>query len=173
MVQSQQPIALLVPLLVGIFMTLCTLLCHSAAGTTIARLLQRRFLRGSVGRRQIQDMPILFAILTMLLTAHLVEMALWAAAFVILGEFNAFATAFYHSCVNYTTLGYGDIIMAPRWRLLGPLEAVDGMLMFGISTALFFAIVQRFVQWHLRPAGGGRTWLDSESRPFAYADPEK
>ncbi|MGO9454069.1 MAG: ion channel [Candidatus Binataceae bacterium] len=172
MVQSQQQIALFVPLLVGVFMTLCTLICHAGAGTTIARLLQRRFVRGSVGKRQIHDMPILFAMLMLLLMAHLIEMALWATAFVILGEFSSFAAAFYHSCVNYTTLGYGDIIMAARWRLLGPLEAVDGMLMFGISTALFFSVVQRFVQWHLS-SGGGPTWLDSESRPFAYASPEK
>jgi hypothetical protein len=43
-------------------------------------------------------------------------------------------------------LGYGDLIMTPSWRLLGPLEAADGMLMFGVSTALIFAVIQRLIQ---------------------------
>jgi hypothetical protein len=61
------------------------------------------------------------------------------------GEFPAFATAYYHSAVNYTTLGYGDLIMTPAWRLLGPLEAATGMLMFGVSTAIIFAVIQRLI----------------------------
>ena len=56
--------------------------------------------------------------------------------------------AFYHSAVNYTTLGYGDIIMTPSWRLLGPLEAADGALMFGVSTAMVFAVIARLMQAH-------------------------
>jgi hypothetical protein len=48
--------------------------------------------------------------------------------------------------MNYTSLGYGDIVMSPSWRLLGPLEAANGLLMFGISTAMIFAVIQRLVQ---------------------------
>ena len=47
--------------------------------------------------------------------------------------------------MNYTTLGYGDVVMTPSWRLLGPLEAADGMLMFGVSTAVIFAVIQRLL----------------------------
>ena len=54
-----------------------------------------------------------------------------------------------HSAENYTTLGYGDVVMSPSWRLLGPLEAADGMLMFGISTALIFAVISRLVETRL------------------------
>lgn len=52
------------------------------------------------------------------------------------GEFPEFAVASYHSAVNYTTLGYGDVIMTASWKFLGPLEAANGMLLFGVSTAL-------------------------------------
>ena len=52
----------------------------------------------------------------------------------------------YHSAVNYTTLGYGDVIMTPAWRMLGPLEAANGMVMFGVSTAIIFVVIQRLVQ---------------------------
>jgi hypothetical protein len=73
-------------------------------------------------------------------------MALWAALFMMCGEFSDFATAYYHSAVNYTSLGYGDIIMGSAWRLLGPLETADGMLLFGVSTAMIFAVIQRLVE---------------------------
>ena len=71
-----------------------------------------------------------------------------AKLFVICGEFQQFGIAFYHSAVNYTSLGYGDIIMTPSWRLLGPLEAADGALMFGVSTAMIFAVIVRLIQAH-------------------------
>jgi Ion channel len=83
--------------------------------------------------------------MTRLFVAHLVEIALWAAVFLICGEFHDFGTAYYHSAVNYTTLGYGDIIMSPSWRLLGPLEAANGVLMFGVSTALVFTVIQGLI----------------------------
>jgi hypothetical protein len=76
----------------------------------------------------------------------LVEIALWALLFKICGEFPDFGAAFDHSAVNYTTLGYGDVIMTPSWRLLGPLEAANGMLMFGVSTAMIFAVILRLIQ---------------------------
>jgi hypothetical protein len=54
--------------------------------------------------------------------------------------------AFDYSAENYTTLGDGDVVMSAAWKLLGPLEATDGMLLFGVSTAMIFAIIQRLVQ---------------------------
>jgi hypothetical protein len=61
------------------------------------------------------------------------------------GEFSDFRTAYYHSAVNYTSLGYGDIIMSSAWKLLGPLETADGMLLFGVSAAMIFAVIQWLV----------------------------
>ena len=78
--------------------------------------------------------------------AHLLEIAVWAVVFLLCGEFPEFGTAYYHSAVNYTTLGYGDVIMTPSWRLLGPLEAANGALMFGVSTAIIFAVLLRLVE---------------------------
>jgi len=78
--------------------------------------------------------------------AHLVEIALWAALFIICGEFIDFGTAFYHSAVNYTSLVYGDFIMTPSWRLLGPLETANGTLLFGISTAMILGVMLWLIQ---------------------------
>ena len=62
----------------------------------------------------------------------MVEIGTWAAVFEVCGEFPDFAAAFYSSAENYTTLGYGDVVMSAAWKLSGPLEAADGMLMFGV-----------------------------------------
>jgi hypothetical protein len=64
----------------------------------------------------------------------------------ICGEFHEFGVAYYHSAVIYTTLGYGDVIMTPAWKLLGPLEAADGCLMFGVTTAMIFTVILRLIQ---------------------------
>lgn len=66
--------------------------------------------------------------------------------FVALGEFSEFATALYSSAVNFVTLGYGEIIMTDRWRLLGPLEAINGVLMFGVSTAVITAAIIELIK---------------------------
>ena len=74
--------------------------------------------------------------------AHLIEMALWAALYRGLGLFETFETAFYFSSVTYTTLGYGDIVPEAHWRLLATLEAANGFILFGWTTALVFAVLR-------------------------------
>jgi hypothetical protein len=101
---------------------------------------------GRTGTSFWNDLAIVAMTISFTLVAHLVEVALWAVLFVICGEFPQFGTAYYHSAVNYTSLGYGDLLMTPAWRLLGPLEAANGMLMFGVSTAMVFAVIQLLIQ---------------------------
>jgi Ion channel len=48
--------------------------------------------------------------------------------------------------VTYTTLGYGDIVLKPRWQLLSSLEAVNGIILFGVSTAFVFAVMRRLFE---------------------------
>jgi hypothetical protein len=82
-------------------------------------------------------------------------------------EFADFALAFDHSAVNYTTLGYGDIVMSPRWRLLGPQEAASGTLAFGRSTAVVVTVVIRLFRYRqTRPAQTERppSLIESRSR---------
>ena len=71
------------------------------------------------------------------------QMAIWAALYRLLGEFARFEEALYFSGVAFTSLGYGDVTLSPDSRLLAPVEAANGLLMVGISTALFASIVQR------------------------------
>jgi hypothetical protein len=126
---------------VGLSVANLTLLALVAAGLV-------RFLLPLV-RRAVTRVPfwggvaVLGTALVVLLATALVQIALWATAFVWCGEFADFEAAYYHSAVNFATLGYGDIVMSPRWRLLGPLEALNGSLMMGLSAAMLFAVMGR------------------------------
>ena len=82
--------------------------------------------------------------------AHLANIGLWAALLRVCGEFKSYEAAYYHSAVNYSSLGYGDMVMSPRWRLLGPLETLDGIVIVGISTALMFALMARLFERRLK-----------------------
>jgi hypothetical protein len=85
---------------------------------------------------------------------------LWGGLFLWLGEFEQAHDAIYHSAVNFSSLGYGDIVMSRERRLLGPLEAVNGVLMLGMSAATLMAIVQNMVtllrEARLNEGPGGR-----------------
>jgi hypothetical protein len=76
----------------------------------------------------------------------LVQTALWGALFVYLGEFDDLYQAIYHSAVNFTSLGYGDVVMSAQWKLLGPFEAMNGVLMLGMSAAALMAILQEVIK---------------------------
>ena len=92
------------------------------------------------------DMLMLSIVMLLMLLGNFAQMIIWAVLFRLLGEFGDFATALYHSGVNFATLGYGDIVMSERWRLLGPLEAANGILMFGVSTAVMTAAVMDVIK---------------------------
>ena len=96
--------------------------------------------------------------------AHLVDIALWALLYCLCGEFAEFEAAYYHSAVNFSTLGYGDIVMSARWRLLGPMEAMNGIVMFALSTALMFALLTRLIERRLKAKGEAN---GDESGPIA------
>ena len=87
-------------------------------------------------------------ILLILFAGHLFQIAIWAILFMYLGEFNDFLTAFYHSTVNFASLGYGDIVMSEKWRLLGALEASNGVLMFGLSAGTMLSVMTRLFARH-------------------------
>jgi len=146
MTLSDDRIGLLLPLTVGAATILCTIFIHAIATIGIIHLVRRARLRGIAGVRFSADVVLVSTAAFIAFGAHLIEAVVWAFVFVLCGEFIHFAPALYHSAVNYTTLGYGDIVMSAHWRLLGPLEAADGMLLFGLSTAILFAVIQQFVR---------------------------
>ena len=93
-------------------------------------------------RSLLRTMSLLVAVMLILVMGNLLQIVLWAVLFIHLGEFTVFAEAAYHSAVNFATLGYGDIVMSERHRLLGPMQAINGVLMVGVSTAVVMAALQ-------------------------------
>jgi hypothetical protein len=144
MMQNHQ-FAILLPLAVGAGAVECTIFVHALAVTTTVNLFRYEKRRGRLGAHALNNLAMLALVISVAFVAHLVEIGLWAILLVLCGEFQELGTAYYHSAVNYATLGYGDMLMTPAWRLLGPLEATNGALMFGVSAAMVFAVVQRLV----------------------------
>jgi len=97
-------------------------------------------------------------VVSFLLAGIYAQIAVWAMVFMLLNEFGRFSEAVYHSAVNFATLGYGDIVMSERNRLLGPLEAINGALMVGVSTAALLATFQHAVKSTIatRSGAGGK-----------------
>lgn len=81
-------------------------------------------------------------VMLILVIGNLAQISAWALLFVILEEFHTFGQAFYHSAVNFSSLGYGDIVMSDEHKLLGALEALNGVLMVGVSTAAIMGTFQ-------------------------------
>ena len=74
---------------------------------------------------------------------HTVEIWLWALVYATLGAFASFEEALYFSTATFSTVGYGDTVLRPDWRLLGALEGVNGFLLIGWSTAYLVAASTR------------------------------
>ena len=94
--------------------------------------------------------PVLSAVLmvrftTAIIALHLLHIVLWTA-FYHWQCFPSWETAFYFSTSSYTTVGYGDVVLSQRWRTLGPVESVVGVLMSGLSVSVLFAIMTRLVE---------------------------
>jgi hypothetical protein len=128
---------------VGLLTLAACVAVQSSAAVLVVRAMAALGRRGLFGRGFWPGVLALEVTTLVLSLSFLVQIALWAWVFVLCGEFGDYPAAFYHSAVNYATLGYGDVVMTERWRLLGPLEAVNGVLMGGLAAALLFAVMTR------------------------------
>ncbi len=89
--------------------------------------------------------PLLISMLTMM-AGNLIQITLWGILFLMLGELDELYEAIYHSAVNFASLGYGDFVMSKNRKLLGPLEAVNGVIMLGMTSAALMVILQQVIK---------------------------
>ena len=127
---------------VGCLLVVVTTAIHAMAMVIAIKALERAHARHWVHSAWARVTIVATLVLIMFL-ATLIESALWAATYDILGALSDFDEAFYFSTVTYTTLGFGDITLRAPWRVLSSLEAANGIIMFGWSTAVIMAVVQR------------------------------
>jgi hypothetical protein len=134
--------AMLIQLLMGSAVLLANLALQILAVVVVLRLLVRRIESGSSPSSTGIDFWVISLVALTLFIGYLAQAAVWALLFTYVGrQFEAYDTAFYHSLVNFTSLGYGDIVMDENWRLMGALEAANGVLMFGIGASALLAVM--------------------------------
>jgi len=125
-------------LLIGFFLMALCVTIHATGLTSAFRWMHARLARGTGQVWHATWMLVRIAAWTLLL--HVIEIFVWALFYVWCGAMPDLATSAYFSAITYTTTGYGDLVLAEKWRLLGGVEALTGILMCGLSTGLFFAV---------------------------------
>jgi hypothetical protein len=137
--------------LVGIIVSVINIMIHALVTVGAVGIARTAGLRQSAWPR-LQLMAVMVVTATALMVAHTLEVVVWALAYAIVGAAPAGSDLLYFAFVNYTTLGYGDIIPVEAWRLKGPMTAMNGILMFGWSTAVLFEVLRKTLD-HLASVG--------------------
>jgi hypothetical protein len=112
-------------------------------------LLQRRETLEQTARKR----DFAFLIITLfagIMILHVAQTSLWAAFYYAQDLFSDFETSLYFSMTSFTTIGYGDVLLPRRWRLLGVIEGFSGVVLCGVSTGFIFAVINAMFQARLR-----------------------
>ena len=127
---------------IGSVMMIVTTAIHATGMAITMRLLERR-MRHNIRRTRLNYLYLVGVSVWLMFLASLLEVAAWAETYLLLGAIEGAERSLYFSTVTFTTLGYGDVLLDERWRLLGSFEAANGIIMFGWTTAVVVAVVQR------------------------------
>ncbi|MHC2336502.1 potassium channel family protein [Bradyrhizobium sp. USDA 4454] len=136
---------MLFQLLVGSAVSAINIVIHSLWTVAAIRWLRNVGLTAS-GRAWLQLSGVMVATALALMLAHTLEIVVWTLAYWLLGAAPDGSNLLYFAFVNYTTLGYGDITPVKQWQLVGPMAAMNGILMFGWSTAVLFEVLQKTIE---------------------------
>jgi ion channel len=128
--------------LVGGGVSVCNIAIHALVMATIIRTA-----RAVAATRTLHPSLLLIGVMSstvsVLMIAHGMEVIVWSALYSIVDIAPPGTNLVYFAFVNYTTLGYGDVVPDKRWQLLGPITAMNGVLLFGWSTAVIFEVLRR------------------------------
>ena len=133
----------LLQLLVGSTLISLTVAIHILGIIGLIRLLAGWVPRLGARTSYFGMLELLIITVVALFLLHTLEIWTWALFYMLIGEFGDLHRALYFSTVTFSTLGYGDITLTDRWQLVSSFEAVNGVILFGISTAFVFAVIQK------------------------------
>jgi hypothetical protein len=136
--------------LVGATASVCNIAIHALVMVAVIRV-TRVVDEWATTHQTFRLIAVMIATVTVLMIAHLAEVLVWSVVYVMTSTAPDGTDLIYFSFVNYTTLGYGDITPVQRWHLLGPMTAMNGVLLFGWSTAVIFEVLRMT----LMATGGG------------------
>lgn len=140
-----------VQFLVGSIVGVINIMIHALVTVGAIGIARSAGLRHTVWPR-FHLMAVMVAAAAALMVAHTLEVYVWAFAYAVVGAAPEGSDLLYFAFVNYTTLGYGDITPVQAWRLTGPMTAMNGILMFGWSTAVLFEVLRKALE-HLAVIG--------------------
>ena len=132
-------------LLFGSAVSLANIAIHALAMAGVVDA-SRAVYRRDLSHPTMRLVLVMIASVAVLMAVHVAEVAVWSFAYALVDAAPDGADRLYFAFVNYTTLGYGDVVPVERWRLLGPLTAMNGVLLFGWSTAVIFAVLRKTVE---------------------------
>jgi Ion channel len=130
---------------VGAGVCACTIVIHALVMTAVVRVAQALGMK-RVWHPWLRLTVVMITTVSVLMLAHVSEVLVWSMTYAMTDAAPAGADLAYFAFVNYTTLGYGDVTPVPRWLLLGPITAMDGILLFGWSTAVIFEVLRRTME---------------------------
>ena len=129
-------------LLLGMLLIMVTVLVHGMSLDYLLRYLGKIWPTWSI-TFPLHGKPLFLSVTVLgVFLAHVLEIWMWAVVFLLTGEVHNLETALYFSTVTFTTVGYGDLTLSEKWRLLGSVESANGMLLFGWSTAFIFEVMR-------------------------------
>jgi hypothetical protein len=135
-------IVMLIQFLVGGIVSICNITIHALVMTLVVRVA-----RASGAKKRshpsLRLTATMIATVSVLMAAHVLEVFVWSLAYAIVDAAPAGTDLVYFAFVNYATLGYGDVVPVEGWRLLGPITAMNGALLFGWSTAVIFQVLHK------------------------------
>ncbi|UWU71850.1 potassium channel family protein [Bradyrhizobium sp. NC92] len=126
--------------LVGTLVSVINIGIHALV-TVVAVTIARSAVPRHTRRPRLHLMSAMIAVAVVLKAAHMLEILTWAVTYHVVQAAAADADMLYFAFVNYTTLGYGDVTPVREWRLIGPLTAMNGVLLFGWSAAILFEVL--------------------------------
>jgi ion channel len=135
---------MLIQLLVGGIVSVVNITIHSLVMSAVVRV--SRHMGAKTTHPSLRLTSVMIVTVLVLMTAHIVEVLVWSFAYFLTNAAPAGSHLLYFAFVNYTTLGYGEIIPVKEWELLGPFAAMNGVILFGWSTAVIFAVLQRTME---------------------------
>jgi len=154
---------MLIKTLIAAALVVVTVAMHAVGLDVLLRAIMRSHALDRSGFRPVTGMVI--GLTCWLILIHSAEICVWGLFYFWQGCLPDAESAFYFSGVTYTTVGYGDLVLPKPWRALAPLEALTGILMCGLSTGLFFALVSRWISNWMK------TKPSSEPQPRAPVTP--
>jgi hypothetical protein len=137
---------ILLNLMVGFSAMLVCLVVQAAVTFWSVRYYIRQSSHAAAPQRFIATIRPLVVSMLAMLAGNFIQITLWGILFLLLGELDELYEAIYHSAVNFTSLGYGDLVMSKNRKLLGPLEAVNGVIMLGMTSAALMVILQQVIK---------------------------